>query len=1093
MRNFHNPRPLLIIAVVSLLLDPRPVSSQERELLPKGRAQLESEASRLNNEAVDHYRKRQYKEARRLLEQVLANWERLYPNQDHPNMAKSLANLAGVLAAMGEHAKALPYCERSVAMWNRLCPDRDDPRFAGALNNLAAILERLKQPARALPHCERALAMRERLYPKRDHRDIAQSLNKVGALLNALGHPRKALPHCERALAMRERLYKSQDHVDVLESLNRLGMVLHALHDPGMALAYSERALGMCRRLYVKSDHARTAACLSNVATIWAAMGEPGKALPYSEEALAMYERLHPKDNPRLVQSLDRMGQVLLALGQLEEALPYHERALAMSERLHSTRDHVDVVQRRLSLGEVLEALGQGAKALAEYERALVMTQRLYPKQDHPELEDCLSSVGTALLLLGKPAEALDYQKKALAMCERLYCDRQDAVLAFRRINMGLTLRSLGESAEALGHFQRALRVLERFYAKHHSTALVAILYMVGTVTHELGEPADALPYFERALAIYRNVGERDYTNEAQALSHAEFLPHIRNAYLSATDGLQMAERSYSHVWRSKAAITRILQGRHAAVRVSLSQSHELRGAWEELVHLRGQLTFWLLKGTQDSHGRDSKIRELTKRKHDLERRIAKAVPEWQRREALDRFQPVDMMRRLSVDSAFVDIIRYNSAAKGKVGPAKYVAFVLPAAGKLHRVELGPAASIDLAVDLWRQAVSGWLPTLNPITLRQLENKAEEHAAELRRLVWDPIAKHLPRETRTVYIAPDGNLARFAFAALPGAKPGTVLLQDMTIAYVPHGPFLLERLIYPPRFPKAPGSALAIGGIRYDLPGGIGAERWKDLKAAAREIDDIKRAAGGRKVLPLSGWEASTGRVKRELPKVDYAHFITHGFFAEDDFSQERKRWRDQWKTWKLPSGRNTTELVGLGARSPLIYTGLVLAGANMPEKAGAGGGILSGEMIVDLPLEGLRLAVLSACETGLGELTGGEGVRNLQLAFHLAGCPDVIASLWQVNDRATAVLMAKFYHELWVKNRPPVEALREAQLFVYLRPDLVEEFAGDRGAPRIHETRRQEILERGITATARANEKGQRRRAPTKLWAAFMLSGTGQ
>jgi CHAT domain-containing protein len=150
--------------------------------------------------------------------------------------------------------------------------------------------------------------------------------------------------------------------------------------------------------------------------------------------------------------------------------------------------------------------------------------------------------------------------------------------------------------------------------------------------------------------------------------------------------------------------------------------------------------------------------------------------------------------------------------------------------------------------------------------------------------------------------------------------------------------------------------------------------------------------------------------------------------------------------------------------------------------------------MLVDLPLEGLRLAVLSACETGLGELTGGEGVRNLQLAFHLAGCPDVVASLWQVNDKATAVLMAKFYHELWAKGRPPVEALREAQLFVYLLPDLVEELAGDdRGPPQVHEARRRAILERGVQAPRAKGEPAGARRAPMKLWAAFVLSGTGQ
>src|SRR5205085_3616571 len=103
---------------------------------------------------------------------------------------------------------------------------------------------------------------------------------------------------------------------------------------------------------------------------------------------------------------------------------------------------------------------------------------------------------------------------------------------------------------------------------------------------------------------------------------------------------------------------------------------------------------------------------------------------------------------------------------------------------------------------------------------------------------------------------------------------------------------------------------------------------------------------------------------------------------------------------------------------------------------------------IVDLLLEKLRLCVLSACETGLGELTAGEGVVGLQRAFHVAGCPNVIGSLWKVDDAATAALMAQFYHELRVNKQSPLEALRQAQLTIYRHPDRIPTLAGERGRP---------------------------------------------
>src|SRR5262249_8660981 len=167
----------------------------------------------------------------------------------------------------------------------------------------------------------------------------------------------------------------------------------------------------------------------------------------------------------------------------------------------------------------------------------------------------------------------------------------------------------------------------------------------------------------------------------------------------------------------------------------------------------------------------------------------------------------------------------------------------------------------------------------------------------------------------------------------------------------------------------------------------------------------------------------------------------------------------------------------------------LVLAGATRPETAGPDKGIVTGLTLVEQPLEGLRLAVLSACDTGLGELTGGEGVQGLQRAFHLAGCPDVVASLWQVNDQATTALMARFYYELWEQKRAPLEALRAAQLTLYRHPELIPVLAGgDRGAPKF-----KEAVTLPVTAVAGAQPAAPAGKAHAKLWAAFVLSGLGR
>jgi len=333
-------------------------------------------------------------------------------------------------------------------------------------------------------------------------------------------------------------------------------------------------------------------------------------------------------------------------------------------------------------------------------------------------------------------------------------------------------------------------------------------------------------------------------------------------------------------------------------------------------------------------------------------------------------------------------------------------------------------------------------------------------------------------------MSPDGDLARLPWCALPGAKAGTVLLEEKTggIAVVPHGPFLLEMLKFPKHHPEEPDSILALAGVAYDPPGVPPKPNgYSFLRGTLVELESLKARAGSRRIVALSGSEPTVTRLLAELPKARYAHLATHGFFAADRLAADRKRQEQLVQHWDGPADPEKQRLIAGG--SSLAYTGLLLAGANSPTTKDTG--VVTGLSLIDLPLDQLQLCVLSACETGLGDLTDGEGVQGLQRAFHLAGCPNVAASLWNVNDAATAALMAKFYHELWVNKKPPIQALREAQLTIYRRPDLIPDLAGERGAPKLKDAIE---VKSGIVETPQASK-----RADTKLWAAFLLSGVGR
>src|SRR5262249_21921837 len=160
-----------------------------------------------------------------------------------------------------------------------------------------------------------------------------------------------------------------------------------------------------------------------------------------------------------------------------------------------------------------------------------------------------------------------------------------------------------------------------------------------------------------------------------------------------------------------------------------------------------------------------------------------------------------------------------------------------------------------------------------------------------------------------------------------------------------------------------------------------------------------------------------------------FVHLATHGFFADASF---RSAFRHDLAGERLLTGK--FQLTGspgtVTARNPLLLSGVVLAGANRTGAAGGPGGdngMPTGGEVAGLDLGGTELVVLSACETGLGEVAGGEGIYSLQRAFGLAGARAVVASLWKVDDAATALLMEELYVNLWQKKLPKLEALRQA------------------------------------------------------------------
>jgi CHAT domain-containing protein len=1017
---------------------PVPLEEPKEEQVPLSAAQrprLEQRALALFGEADRQYKAQHLPEAEEGFRQAVALYRQLHP-AGHPDLATSLSWLGFVLQEQGKLWAADSLHRDALAMYRRLYPQDKyalgHPHLATGLSNLASVLEAQGKLSVAEPLLRDALAMRQRLYPEdkypAGHPHVAQSLNNLAVVWERQGRPSAAEPLCREALAMRKRLYPTGKY---------------------------------------PAGHPDLANTLSNLALVLQAQGRLAAAEPLCREALAMRRRLYPEDkyaagHPQLASSLNNLAYLLRVQGRLAAAEPIYREALAMCKRLYPQDKypaaHPHLALSLSNLGAVLQAQGRLAEAEPLYRDALTMKKRFYPEDKysagHPDLALSLNNLATVLAEQGRLAEAEPLCRRALAMKTRLYPQ-------------------------------------DKYPAGHPD--LAEGLHNLASVLQAQGRLALAEPLYQGALAIYRRLAE-DYAlgrSEGATLNFLARQPLTLDAYVAVTDR-QGADPAtvYAALWQAKAAVSRVFERRHLAARAATA-SARARKLWDELAGLRRERAEVLLTPEPpDPSTRKARDQQLEGWARDLDTLLAQlhdALPELARAQDLLVKTPADLQKALPQRAAFLDFFRYTRLAFDKPGKAGlkrtdcYAAFVVTPRA-LVRVELGPAEPIEKNLTLWRQAIEvgpGQPPADVPRALRQQ--------------LWDKLAEHLPPDVRTIYLAPDQRLAFLPFAALPGKEPGTVLLEHYALAMVPNGPFLLDRLTAPKRR-GGPAGLLAVGSVAYDqapagpTPAEMVAQRgpaagegkpvsWKPLPGTEAEMSVIGQlaTAAGVKVHALTDSRASAARLLAELPGCRYAHLATHGFFADPAFRNRIK----VDKALFLMQGR---ERIGAGALSPFVLSGIVCAGANLKETPGRG--LLTAEALLNADLSSLELAVLSACETGLGEVGGGEGVLGLQRGFHVAGCKNVIASLWKVDDQATAALMQLFYRNLWQKKQPPLEALRQAQLALYYHPEQVGGLArGDRAA-----FERVELPAK----PARPGASGPQR-AAVRQWAAFTLSGAGR
>jgi CHAT domain-containing protein/Tfp pilus assembly protein PilF len=908
------------------------------------------EARNLLAEFLRLYRAGKYDEALPLAERALEIREKAL-GPDHPDIARSLNNLAILYHHKGDHAKAELLYQRGLAIWEEaLGPDH--PELAPNLNNLGALYFDKGDYAKAEPLYQRALAIREKALGP-DHPGVAGSLNELAILYGDKGDYAKAEPLHQRALAIWEKAL-GPDHPRVAISLLNLANVYYLKGDYAKAEPLYQRALAIKEKTF-GPEHPDVALTLNNLAALYYDKGDYAKAEPLDQRALAIRKKTLGPEHPDVAQSLNHLANLYYAKGDYAKAQPLCQRALAIGEKTLGP-EHPNVALSLNSLAYLYYAKADYAQAEPLFLRTLAIWEKALGP-DHPYVARSLNGLAILYAAKGDVAQAVMFQSRASKVSER---------------NIALNL--------ATGSERQKLAYLATLSAQADQT-----------------------------ISLHLHAAPNDPT--ARSLATTTILQRKGRALDAMSDSLSALRRRFN------------------------PQDQALL---DQLTDARSQLARLVLGGPQRTtpEQHQSRIKTLEEQVEKLEAVISQRSDEFR-----VQSQPITIeavQSAIPANTAVIEFFSYRPFNAKYTKPAeaygqpRYVAHVLRRQGASQWVELGEAKEIDDAIAALRKAL--YDPKRRDV---------KRLARSLDKKVFQPVRALLGEATQLL-ISPDGALNLTPFAALVD-EGGRYLVHRYSFSYLTSGRDLLRLQV----LRESKGGPLIVADpafgemVSTDEAGSRGLGLPKASEQSATTQTELARlyfrplsgtadeARALKTILPqakaLTG-EQATEKALKQSSAPSILHIATHGFFLKDLEAMPA----DTRGLGLLGEGP-TTMAATARLENPLLRSGLALAGANQ-HKSGDDDGVLTAMEAAALDLWGTKLVVLSACNTGVGEVKNGDGVYGLRRALVLAGAETQVMSLWPVSDQGTRELMVEYYNGLKAgKGRS--EALRQVQLRMQADP----------------------------------------------------------
>jgi len=753
-----------------------------------------------------------------------------------------------------------------------------------------------------------------------------------------------------------------------------------------LALAEREVAVALASGGARSSSYALALADDANALT---SLSRASDARPLAEHAFEISQK-EPVSAEDGIAAADALSYVCNALGDFPCSLRADEAAIALERK--PGPDHEWLLADTLSaVGDVKEQMGDTAGAGAAIEESLVHAMKAHP--DDPQIAIIEANLGAYYLRNQEFAKAVPHLNRSVQLATSAYGPDSTLVKAANS--------NLADIYTRTGQFPLAWKSYELAIANPTET-VDRLARLHANYARSLASGGKLAPAIEQGL-LAAQISRKSFVLQARTLPERQALAYAENRPRGLDTALSVLIRHpelpagdiYQEMVRSRALVTDEMARRQK--NLNANNDPQVARLLTDLNQARADL----LAADQATSGKDSAgqaISQATERMEKIERALAEQSAAMRNDERSTAVQLDDLRRNLPSRSVLISYVSYLRVPVEIVDPARastasYLAFVLHPDSNIIRVfDLGEAKPIEDLVNHARasadaEAHGGGLgSTHNERTWR-------EAAEALRRLIWDPLQPELA-DARLALVVPDGVLNLIPFSSLPSGKG--YLVESGPVIHL----LTSERDLVPAEGSIKKTGLLALGSPQFDAApsdaesahlrdAGVSCQDFRNLAfhplpGSRAEVADIesswRRFNADEPSSMLTGADATRARFMQQASQNRVLHIATHAFLLDRS----------------------------CGDGNPLLHSGLVFAGANSNRDSA----ILTAQQVASLDLSGVDWAVLSACNTGNGELRDGEGVLGLERAFRVAGAHSVIMTLWPVDDDVTR----QFMHELYAQ-----------------------------------------------------------------------------